>query len=470
MGGSPWRVLRLAVAAQHLVTRLRSAGEAGLVLVDPTDRAAADALVERGFAHPVAIPRAAEDVAVVIPAYGRPDRLAVCLATVVGGHQVEVVVVDDASPDGEALRAVVERSGTRLLRHDTNLGPGAARNTGWHATTAPLVAFVDSDCAPEPGWLDALLPLFDDPRVGAVAPRVRPRLPADRPSLLARHEDARSALDMGRRRALVRPGGPLGFLPSATLLVRRSALGGKACDAFDPALRVGEDVDLVWRLAEAGWHVRYEPSVTVLHDGRLRPVEWAKRRFDYGTSAADLDVRHPGRLAPARPSAWNLATGALLLARRPCSATAVGVGATALLSRRLRRSDGGLVIAAVVVGQGLVADAVAIGHALRREWWPLGWVALATSRPSRVARVAAASMLAPVALEWVRDRPDVDPLRYGLLRLAEDAAYGSGVIASAVRRRRARVLLPVVRLPKVKVRGCRSPRRGRGRAGVRGGW
>ena len=294
-----------------------------------------------------------------------------------------------------------------------------------------------------------MLPLFDDRRVaacatGATAPVGR------RSSLLARYEDARSALDMGRHPALVPAGASLGFVPSATLLVRRSALGPEASksEAFDPALRLGEDVDLVWRLAEAGWHVRYEPTVTVGHEARLQPVAWVRRRYDYGTSAADLDVRHPGRLAPARPSAWNVATTVLLLARRPAAALGVSALGAGLLGRALTRSGGGPALAAVVVGKGLVADAAATGHALRREWWPIGWLALAAARRSRVARAASACLLAPVALEWVREGPDVDPaLGDALLRLVEDAAYGSGVITSAVRRRRPRALLPAVRLP-----------------------
>jgi mycofactocin system glycosyltransferase len=441
LGGSPWRVVRLSAVARDLVVRLHAAGGRGVVVTSRPDVAAADVLVERGFVHPVATPRPARGVAVVVPAHGRPDRLAACLASLGGG--VEVVVVDDASPDAAAAAEVAAAHGATLVRHAVNLGPGAARNTGIGATRAPVVAFLDSDCTAASGWLDALLPLFDDPRVVAVAPRVRSR-PGQERSVLARHEDARSALDMGRRRELVRPGGPLGFVPSAALLVRRSAL---AAGAFDPALRLGEDVDLVWRLAAAGGHVRYEPAVVVHHDARLRFGAWLRRRYDYGTSAADLDRRHPGLLAPAKPSAWNLAALALLVAGRPAAAGAVAAAATVTLGRRLRGAGAGTGLAAVVVGKGVLADGVAVGHALRREWWPLGWVALAASRRSRLARAGAVAMLAPIALEWLRERPAVDPPRYLALRLAEDAAYGTGVLTSAVRGRRPAALLPLIRFP-----------------------
>lgn len=57
--------------------------------------------------------------------------------------------------------------------------------------------------------------------------------------------------------------------------------------------------------------VRYEPAAVVTHEMRPRkPLRWAEQIFDYGTSAAELDHRHPGRLAPARLSLLNVAAAA----------------------------------------------------------------------------------------------------------------------------------------------------------------
>jgi hypothetical protein len=204
---------------------------------------------------------------------------------------------------------------------------------------------------------------------------------------------------------------------------------------------------------------------------RILPGQWARRRFEYGTSAAALDRRHPGRLAPARVSGWNLAAAACVVAGRRRTGAAVALAATAALAHRLRRADVDPVLAGYVVGKGLLADGAALGHALRREWWPVGLVVLAASGRSgrggvvgrvgrRTARTAAAAMLVPVALEWVRTRPDVDPARYAALRLVEDAAYGSGVLASAGRQRRLRVLVPEVRMPNLPRRGRRGPSSG----------
>lgn len=457
VGGTPWGIVRLGPLAWDVVQRLRGAGEDGLCLTTTAERLAADRLVARGLAHPlpgsesgITCSPAVADVQVVVPAYGRPDALAACLECL---HGLDVLVVDDATPD-DNVAAVAAQHGARLVRHATNRGPAAARNTGFAATTAPMVAFVDSDCRVRAGWLDALLPLFADPRVGAVAPRIL--TPPTSSGLLSRYEVTDSALDLGPRRDLVRYGGSIGFVPSATLLVRRAAVPDGP--PFDEDMRVGEDVDFVWRLDAAGWMVRYEPDVQVEHAGRYASAAWLRRRFDYGTSATALDRRHPARLAPVRGSSWNLATMALLLARRPLPAAALGTGVAVALALRLRRLGVRPGIAAPIVARGLLAECTAIGNALRREWWPVGWLLLlaAPRRPS--ARLAAAAMLAPLIGQWRTRESDLDVVRYLLLRLAADAAYGSGVLVSAVSGRRAGSLLP--RVHGLSLRFGRPARRG----------
>ena len=363
--------------------------------------------------------------------------------------QSRILVVDDGSTSPR-VGAVALAHGATVLRHEVNRGPAAARNTGLREANSAIVVFVDADCVTTGGWLETLIPHFDDPRVAAVAPRIVAR--TGRPTLLARYEVARSALDMGPRPELVAYGAPLGYLPSATLAMRRSALTGLAADAFDERLQVGEDVDLVWRLVESGASVRYEPAAVVTHEMRSEPLRWAGRIFDYGTSAAELDLRHPGRLTPARLSLWNAAAAALLfLPRRTAgSLGAAGfIAASAIrLARTLRSASIDPRTAAVITAKRLASDASATGHLLRREWWPVGWLTLALARWSPVARAAAAVMLVPPVRDWLAERPDIDLPRYLALRLAEDAAYGSGVIAGAIRSRRPGVLLPRLQRPR----------------------
>jgi mycofactocin system glycosyltransferase len=452
VGGAPWRVARVDTRARGFLDELIAAGDSGLAALTTQELRVARMLVDRGFAHPQPLPLLAEDVGaitVVVPAFGHTETLRACLASLRGN---KVVVVDDGSADESSIADVAGASGARVVRHNRNRGPAAARNSGLGATSGDLVAFVDSDCVVPPEWLERLAAHFADPRVAMVAPRVLPDV-AGR-SLLARYEATRSSLDMGSQPQQVRPGARLGFVPSAALVVRRAAVTNPSlryAGAFDEALRLGEDVDLVWRLTDAGWHVRFDPAVVVIHRARTKPREWMLRRFQYGTSAANLAVRHPGRLAPVRVSAWNLAAFALLVHRRPAAALGVAGTASVLVARRLRSARSGApMLAPVIVFTGLVADVAGLGLALRREWWPVGVGCLLAVRRSRTASAGVGFMLAPIVWEVLRNRPAVDPFRYLVLRFVDDAAYGSGVIVSALRGRNLDPLKPQVRLPRLR--------------------
>ncbi len=129
---------------------------------------------------------------------------------------------------------------------------------------------------------------------------------------------------MGDAPSEVAPDGAVRYVPAAALVARRRALIG----GFDPDLRVGEDVDLVWRLHDEGWRVRYEPSVTVFHH---EPSSWPQllgRRFRYGTSAGPLAKRHPGRLVPVELRPWPTAAAVAWLTgrRRTGLATVAALG------------------------------------------------------------------------------------------------------------------------------------------------
>ncbi len=244
-GGYPIRVLRLSPAgARHVAGWWAGTPVPG----NPKARALARRLLDTGIAHPLldcpepASPEPAgqtgpDDVTVVIPVRDRHAELARCLAGLTGGPRV--IVVDDRSRDPDAIQSVAAAARAGVLWRPVNGGPAAARNTGLAAAETPLVAFLDSDCVPVPGWLDALLPHFADPAVGAVAPRIVPH-EAGR-TWLARYEGASSTLDMGQRPSIVRPGSRVPYVPGAALVVRKEAAGA----GFAEDMRVGEDVDFV---------------------------------------------------------------------------------------------------------------------------------------------------------------------------------------------------------------------------------
>ncbi len=233
-GGTPWRLLRLTATGADLARRLLG----GAPVDDPAAAALGRRLVDAGLAHarpPRAHGAAEVSMQVIVPAYGRPDALDRCLRAL--GDGLPVLVVDDGSPDAGAVAAVVRRHRARLLRREVNGGPGAARNAGLAAASADVAAFVDSDVQVGAGSLRALARHLADADVVAVAPRVRPRRSGG--SWLERFAAGRSPLDLGSRPAVARAGGPVGYVPSTVLLVRRPVLAAAGGFRRGAALRRG---------------------------------------------------------------------------------------------------------------------------------------------------------------------------------------------------------------------------------------
>jgi mycofactocin system glycosyltransferase len=433
IGGAPLRLLRLTEDG----ARWLDAIEAGAaVSMADAHRQLARRLVDAGVAHPRPPRRtgpSTDDVAVVVPVRDMAEGLSATLGSV--GPVGEVVVVDDGSAD--AVRATA--CGSRVLRNDRSLGPAGARDRGWRASEAPFVAFVDAEVEGAEGWLADLLPHFDDESVGAVAPRVRAS-PGHAPRWLAAYERVRSSLDLGPEPARVRPGSTVPYVPTTAIVVRRAAL--ESVGGLDPALRYGEDVDLVWRLHAEGWRVRYDPSVEVTHPTRPTFAGWIRQRMAYGTSAAALARRHGDRVTPLHVSTASAATCGAALLGHPAIAGAISLGSTAALARKLDHLEHPTREGARMVTSGTAWSLRHAVDALRRPWWPFALLLALKSRRARPALVAA--LLLPNAIEGRNLPREITPLQFAGLRLADDVAYGTGVWLGCLRQRSIRALLPAL--------------------------
>lgn len=249
------------------------------------------------------------------------DRCLRALKAQTISSSLELIVVDDGSSDGTA--SVGEAHGAIVVRHVTNRGLAAARNSGLNMTGAPIVAFLDDDCEPEPQWAERLLAGYEDGVIG-VGGRVIPAAPDGfMLGYLRRHNPikpleanlARSnkiiyrfwlylcrqwgrGLEPGRRDVYSFAGANMSF--------RRQALldaGG-----FDPKFRFGaEELDLCMRLAKlrpAGRCV-FIPEVRVLHHfvPTLRDTLRRSRAYARGTARlyrkwpAVPPVIYPGPIA-----------------------------------------------------------------------------------------------------------------------------------------------------------------------------
>ncbi len=410
IAGSPLRLFRLTAGGRRVVEAIEQhaplpAGHGKL-----TDR-----LVEAGAIHPcpTGSPFTPADVSVVVPALNT-------MPTVASGGAL--IVVDDGSNP-----PLASRPGERTIRLTTNRGPGAARNAGLAEVTTPLVAFVDTDVDVDADWLTPLLMHFSDPLVALVAPRVVSTVGS---TTLALYESVRSPLDLGPQPGRVAAGSRVSYVPAAALVVRADAL--RAIGGFDETLRTGEDVDMVWRLLKAGNRCRYEPASIVHHRPRGSWKAWARQRVAYGRSAAALDRKHPGSVAPLRMSGWSAAVWAMVVARKPVMAIVVATGTMFALRRKL--DDVPPEESVRLAGLGHLYAGRQVASAITRVWWPIALVAAMLSRRIRLPLLGIAVI--PSLLD------SLCPARYLAIRLADDIAYGTGVWVGAIEHRSVGALAP----------------------------
>jgi mycofactocin system glycosyltransferase len=437
-GGSPYRMLRVTADGAEAIAAWSRPAPIG----DRTGyRALARRLLDAGMLVPH--PRAATSTAeltVVVPVRDRAAQLGRCLDAVRAGcPHSPIVVVDDGSADPAAIRAVGDARGARVVRQPVSRGAAAARNAGLAACATAYVGFVDSDVVLPPSAPSRLLGHFADPRIAAVAPRIRALQAGG--GLIGGYEERHSALDMGSGGGLVAPGRPTPYVPSTVLFVRRSAVGR----GFDESLIIGEDVDFVWRLGAAGWHVRYAPEAQAWHDHRVRLGEFVARRYLYARSVGMLARRHPDAL----PAMWinpQLALPWALLAAGP--PWALG-GAVAVIGRgvfRMRRLPGtSPALAGGLVAKGIGATGVALARAIRRPWAPP--LLLAARRRPAARRALLAALATAVAEDAMATRRPRAAIGDVPVRLLDEVVAAAGTWDGCLRERTLRPLLPALHSP-----------------------
>jgi glycosyltransferase involved in cell wall biosynthesis len=222
--------------------------------------------------------------------------------------RLQVIVVDDGSTDDTS--ATASAHGVQVIRHEVNRGLAAARNTGVRAATAPVVAFLDDDCEPEPEWARELLAAYSGGVVGVggdIVPcgpegfmlgylrRNNPLLPLE--LNLAQSEKLLYRLYL----YLLRQWKPeehhserdVYSLVGANMSFDRSVLGEQG---FDERFRFGaEDLDLCLRLPRdlPGARLVVTPGAVVRHHFVPTLRDSVRRSRSYGRGCARLYRKWP---------------------------------------------------------------------------------------------------------------------------------------------------------------------------------
>ncbi|HKD36951.1 MAG TPA: glycosyltransferase, partial [Pirellulales bacterium] len=206
----------------------------------------------------------------------------------------EVILVDDGSTD-DTPEIALRFPNVRTIRQD-NQGLSAARNVGLHAARGSVVAYVDSDVFVDPHWLTHLVAQLE--RTGAAAvggPNIAP-------------EDGRVSACVAAS-----PGQPMHVLesdqvaehiPGCNMAFRRATL--LAINGFDPQFtKAGDDVDVCWRLQQAGDWITFAPGAFVWHHRRQTPAAYLRQQAGYGEAEALLRFKHPERYNGRGQGKWR---------------------------------------------------------------------------------------------------------------------------------------------------------------------
>jgi O-antigen biosynthesis protein len=206
----------------------------------------------------------------------------------------ETIVVSDGSIDRS--EEIAREHGARLVRIEHG-GLSAARNAGLAAASGEIVAFLDDDAYPDPDWLRYLAASF---RSSAHAAIGGPNVPPEDEALVA---EAVAAA----------PGAPIHVLtndreaehiPGCNMAFRRADL--EAVGGFDEQFRIaGDDVDICWRLQDAGHSVGFNAGAVVMHRRRDSVRRYLRQQFEYGKAEALLEAKWPARYNRAGYARWS---------------------------------------------------------------------------------------------------------------------------------------------------------------------
>jgi GT2 family glycosyltransferase len=235
----------------------------------------------------------------VIPTFNRSDRCVGLLRALteqtLPADRFEVLAVDNFSADdtSEVLASLVGRLPYRLtpLRTSFNHGPAPARNLGWKMASAPLVAFIDDDCIPKPGWLAAgVAAIRSDDRLGVVQGRTTQPDELDE-TALKRWNHRQNIL------------GPTPHFEACNIFYRRDAL--ERTGGFDEEIGWwGEDAAAGWKVIEAGWNRGFAQDAVVVHEVTNRSMWWYVRNGVREANMVRLAAQYPGFRRQAFWRSW----------------------------------------------------------------------------------------------------------------------------------------------------------------------
>jgi len=339
----------------------------------------------------------------------------------------------------------------QVIHHTHQQGVARSRNAGAEAAHHDLLAFIDSDCVASPSWLTELVPVLQDTNLGAVGGMIRAYEPHN---MLGCYEDARSSLFMGTRPQQIRLEGPLTYLPTANLVLRRDLwhkLGG-----FAP-LTFGEDVDFCHRLLVSGSKIVYLPQGIVYHDYRTTLPSFLRTRISYGSSEAVLLQRRSiQRRTLFLPPEQALFAGSMLGGIRLSTKLfliSLLITFFGTFTRWQKVHQQNIPLNPFIIFVATLRGHFAYTYHLCRHltrYYTLPFLAIGLLIPPILLFVLTLYSIV-ISVDYIRLHPHMGLGEYIFCSLLDDCSYEIGVVLGCIKQRTWKPLLPVINIKRKNI-------------------
>lgn len=224
------------------------------------------------------------EITVVVPVYNGEKTIAKCLDSLINqdlhASNFHIIVVDNGSRDN-TKNIIMNYEDNISILHESFRGPAAARNCGIRSCSSAIVAFIDADCVADSSWLRNLVCHFENQDVSIVGGQILSASKMNQIQIFGEQiHDHKKAIEICT---------PPYFI-TMNIAIRHSILD--KVGLFDKNFRRGEDVDLAWRLVNAGYSFLYTADSIIYHHNESTLPGLFREGFQHGFYAVQLLKRH----------------------------------------------------------------------------------------------------------------------------------------------------------------------------------
>jgi glycosyltransferase involved in cell wall biosynthesis len=224
-------------------------------------------------------------VSVIVPVFNDRDRLKICLEALENQtypqNLYEIIVVDNASNDGEEVKEVVARFSQAFVTYESFPSSFAARNQGISLAKGDIIAFTDADCIPAVDWIEkGVKNLLFTPNCGLVAGKIEVFFKdSNRVTPVELYE----SITAFPQKELIEK---YNYAATANIFTFKNVI--ERVGNFDAHLKSSGDIEWGQRVAKFGYQQVYADEVCVAHPARYSFAQLFKRTVRLAGGMYDL--------------------------------------------------------------------------------------------------------------------------------------------------------------------------------------